>query len=85
MQLYGETLAAETSKIDVNKSVSVAIIEARDGTTFGAEDAAERVEERIRSGEIDHFSEDQLMQVGNDYQNVMRDMSRNNGVCPVGR
>lgn len=80
---YGETLAAETDKIDLNKTVSMAIIESRDGTTFGAEDAAERVEERIRSGEIDTFSEDQLMQVGNDYQNVMRDMSRNGGTCPA--
>ena len=81
---YGETLAADTSKIDVHKAVSSAIIEARDGTTLGAEDAAERVEERIRSGEIDGFTEDQLMQVGSDYQSIMRDMSRNEGVCPVG-
>ena len=80
---YGQTLAAETSKIDVHKDVSMAIIESRDGTTFGAEDAAERVEERIRSGEIDTFTEDQLMEVGSDYQSVMRDMSRNDGVCPA--
>ena len=80
---YGETLAVDTAKIDVNKTVSLAIIEAREGTTLGAEDAAERVEEKIRSGEIDAITEDQLMQVGSDYQSIMRDMSRNEGTCPA--
>ena len=80
---YGTTIAADTSKLDLHKSVSLAIANARQGTDLDTEGGAEAVEELIRSGEIDRFTEDQLMQVGDEYQSVMSDLRRNDGVCPA--
>lgn len=80
---YGATIAVDTAKLDVHKDVSLAIANARAGTDRDTEDGAEAVEDMIRSGEIDRFTEEQLMQVGDDYQDVMYGMSRNNGVCPT--
>jgi hypothetical protein len=80
---YGTRIAADTTKIDLHKSVSMAIAEARAGTDLDTEGGAEAVEEKIRTGEIDSFTEEQLMDVGDDYQRVMRDMRRNDGVCPA--
>lgn len=80
---YGATLAADETRVDLHKDVSLAIANARAGTDLDTEGGAEAVEELIRSGEIDSFTEEQLMQVGDEYQRVMRDMRRNDGVCPA--
>ena len=80
---YGATISADTTKLDLHKTVSLAIADARAGTNLDTEGGAEAVEELIRSGEIDTFTEDQLMQVGDEYQRLMYDMRRNDGVCPT--
>jgi hypothetical protein len=80
---YGATFAADTAKVDLHKTVSLEIANAREGTNLDTEGGAEAVEALIRSGEIDTFSEDQLMQVGDEYQRLMYDMRRNDGVCPT--
>ena len=80
---YGTRIAADATKLDLHKSISLAIAEARAGTDLDTEGGAEAVEAQIRAGEIDTFTEDQLMDVGDDYQGVMYDMRRNDGVCPA--
>ena len=80
---YSATIVADASKIDLHKTVSIAIADARDGTNLGTEDGAERVEDLIRSGDITEFTEDDLSRVGEDYQSVMRDLSNSGGVCPA--
>ena len=78
---YGTRIAADTTKVDLHKSVSLAIADARAGTNLDTEGGAEAVEAQIQTGEIDTFTEEELMDVGDDYQRVMRDMRRNDGVC----
>ncbi|MCR9268367.1 MAG: hypothetical protein NXH72_00120 [Hyphomonadaceae bacterium] len=80
---YAATIMSQPDKVDLHRDVSLAIAEARNGTARGTEEAAEHVEELIRNGEIDTFTEDQLMDVGSDYQRIGRSLSRNDGVCPV--
>lgn len=80
---YAATIVSQPTKIPLHKDVSSAISEARRGTSLDAEGAAERVEEMIQSGEIDTFTEDQLSEVGDDYQDVGSSMEDNGGTCPA--
>jgi hypothetical protein len=78
---YGATIAADDAKLPLHKDVVGAIAEARTDTSMGAEDAAEAVEEMIRSGEIDTFTEEQLDSTGDDFQMVSELMGENGGQC----
>ena len=80
---YAATIVFLPAKVPLHKDVSSAISEARMGTSLDAEGAAERVEEMIQSGEIDTFTEDQLSDVGDDYQDVASSMEDNGGTCPA--
>lgn len=80
---YAATIVADPVKTSLHKDVTNAIAEARKGTTRGAEDAAEHVEELIQSGVIDTFTEDQLDAVGGDFQRISEEMGENGGACPV--
>lgn len=80
---YGATIAADAVKLPLHKDVVLAIAEARKSAGGGAEDAAEKVEEMIQSGEIDTFTEDQLDSTGDDFQRISEAMHENGGVCPA--
>lgn len=80
---YAASIVTDTAKTSLHKDVASAIAEARRGTTRGAEEAAEHVEELIQSGEIDTFTEDQMDAVGEDFQRISEAMAENGGACPA--
>jgi len=80
---YAASIVSDLAKTSVHKDVLNEIAVAREGTMRGAEDAAGHVEELIKSGEIDTFTEDQLDAIGEDFQRISEAMNENGGACPV--
>lgn len=80
---YAATIVTDPVKTSLHKDVLNAIAVAREGASRGAEDAADRVEDLIESGEIDTFTEDHLEATGDELQRISESMNENGGVCPV--
>ncbi len=80
---YAKTIVAGETKIDLHKDVVQALVLARNDGALGAEAAASIVEEQVESGEIDLFTEDQLDQTGEDFQQVSEEIGDNGGACPI--
>ena len=80
---YAQTIVADPVKTALHKDAISAMVEARKDSDRGVEDAAKFVQEQIKSGEIDTFTEEQLDSTGDDYQNISDIMSANGGSCPA--
>jgi hypothetical protein len=80
---YAATMMTMPDKIPLHKDAIYEIAQAREGTSLGAEDAAQKVGDLIEDGVIDTFTADQFDETGKDLQRVMGSMQDNDGICPI--
>lgn len=76
-----QTVAGE-SQIDKRKEILVALLNARQDGDSDIEDAADRIEEMIDSGEIEGFTSAEFDALGDYFQDLTMDMGDAEGTCP---
>jgi hypothetical protein len=67
---YAKTILADSEKTALHKDAVGAIVEVRKAEGLGAEQAASKVEDMIKNGEIDTFNAEQLDSTGDDFQDI---------------
>ena len=81
---FASQTVAEESNIDMRKEILVKMTAVREANGFDVEATAEQIQEQVRSGEIDSFTESDFDDLGDYFRDLSTDMSDTSGICPAG-
>ena len=81
---YAARTVTDGAKIDQHKDILVTLLNALEAGDTDIEDAADRIEAQIESGEIDSFTTEEFDALGDEFQDLTGLMSDAGGSCPTG-
>lgn len=81
---FAAQTVADGTKVDLYKDILVQMTELRSADDADVDDTADRIEDKLESGEIDSFNENDFESLGDYFQDLAINMGGTNGTCPAG-
>lgn len=81
---FAEQTVAEGTKIDLYKDILVQMTDLQSAENLDVDDTADLIEDKLESGEIDSFNENDFESLGDYFQDLAINMGGTNGACPAG-
>lgn len=81
---FASQTVAEGTKIDLYKDILIQMTELQSTGDLDVDDTADLIEEKLESGEIDTFNENDFESLGDYFQDLSIGMGGTDGACPAG-